>query len=271
MQQTRLQGMDVVTLKQMATNTGTVEVTGEVFFTGVYPISENQTLSELVRRVGGITDRGSMQGAYFIRKSLQEAEFKRLEDAKNELKRQVLLSSQAGGLGQSGLNVNSITQLTTLLGNETSDINALGRLVIDLESVLNGATADIVLEDGDQLHIPTEQRTISVIGEVYMDNSHVYKKNFSVDDYIQLSGGANEFANEDNIYLIKVNGSIVSPSQLSSGAFFRRVSSGGLQPGDTIVVPLQVQPFSGAKAATELTQIIYQMAIAAAAVNSFGR
>ena len=46
-------------------------------------------------------------------------------------------------------------------------------------------------------------------------------------------------------------------------------ASGRLQPGDTIVVPLEVQPFSGAKEATELTQIIYQMAIAAAAVNSF--
>jgi len=271
MQQTRLQEMDLVTLKQMAINTGTVEITGEVFFAGVYPISENQTLGELVRRAGGITNRGSVQGAYFVRKSLQEAEFKRLEDAKSELRRQVLLSSQAGGLGQSGLSVASVTQLTTLLGNEVNDINVLGRLVVGLESVLNGTTADIVLEDGDRLHIPAEQQTISVIGEVYMDNSHVYKKNFSVDDYIQLSGGANEFANEDNIYLIKVNGSIVSPSQLSSGAFFRRVSSGGLQPGDTIVVPLQVQPFSGAKAATELTQIIYQMAIAAAAVNSFGR
>ena len=269
MNQTRLQEMDVVTLKQMATNTGTVEITGEVFFAGVYPISDNQTLGELVRRAGGITDRGSVQGAYFVRKSLQEAELKRLEDAKNELKRQILLSSQAGGFGQSGLNVNSITQLTTLLGNESIDINALGRLVVDLESILNGAEADIVLEDGDQLHVPAEQQTISVIGEVYMDNSHVYEKNLSVDDYIALSGGANEFANEDNIYLIKVDGSIVSPSQLSSGAFFRRASSGGLQPGDTIVVPLQVQPFSGAKAATELTQIIYQMAIAAAAVNSF--
>jgi protein involved in polysaccharide export with SLBB domain len=269
MNQTRLQEMDVVTLKQMATNTGTVEITGEVFFAGVYPISDNQTLGEIVRRAGGITDRGSVQGAYFVRKSLQEAELKRLEDAKNELKRQILLSSQAGGFGQSGLNVNSITQLTTLLGNESIDINALGRLVVDLESILNGAAADILLEDGDQLHVPAEQQTISVIGEVYMDNSHVYRMNLSVDDYIQLSGGANEFANEDNTYLIKLDGSIVSPSQLSSGAFFRRVSSGGLQPGDTIVVPLQVQPFSGAKAATELTQIIYQMAIAAAAVNSF--
>lgn len=269
MQQTRLQEMDVVTLKQMATNTGTVEITGEVFFTGIYPISEKQTLGELVKRAGGITNHGSAKGAYFVRKSLQEAELKRLEDAKNELKRQILLSSQAEGFGTSGLNISSITQLTTLLGNETIDINTLGRLIVDLESIINGTIEDVTLQDGDKLHIPIEQQTISVIGEVYMDNSHVYEKNLSVDDYIQLSGGANEFANEDNIYLIKVDGSIVSPSQLSSGAFFRRVSSGGLQSGDTIVVPLQVQPFSGAKAATELTQIIYQMAIAAAAVNSF--
>jgi protein involved in polysaccharide export with SLBB domain len=269
MQQTRLQEMDLVTLKQMASKTGTVEITGEVFFTGIYPISEKQTLGELVKRAGGITNHGSAKGAYFVRKSLQEAELKRLEDAKNELKRQILLSSQAGGFGTSGLNISSITQLTTLLGNETIDINALGRLIVDLESIINGTIEDVTLQDGDKLHIPIEQQTISVIGEVYMDNSHVYEKNLSVDDYIQLSGGANEFANEDNIYLIKVDGSIVSPSQLSSGAFFRRVSSGGLQSGDTIVVPLQVKPFSGAKAATELTQIIYQMAIAAAAVNSF--
>jgi protein involved in polysaccharide export with SLBB domain len=269
MQQTRLQEMDIITLKQMSINTGIVEITGEVFFAGLYPISENQTLGELVKRAGGITNHGSERGAYFVRKSLQETEFKRLEDAKNEMRRQVLLSSQAGGFGKSGLNVTSITQLTTLLGNETSDINALGRLIVDLESILNGTIEDIILEDGDKLHIPTKHQTISVIGEVYMDNSHVYEKNLSVDDYIALSGGTNEFANEDNIYLIKVDGSIVSPSQLSSGAFFRRTSSGGLQPGDTIIVPLQVQPFSGAKAATELTQIFYQMAIAAAAVNSF--
>ena len=103
-----------------------------------------------------------------------------------------------------------------------------------------------------------------------MANSHFYEKKLSVDNYIELSGGANTFADENNIYLIKVDGSIVSPSQLSGGAFFKRSAVvGGLQPGDTIVVPLEVQPFSGAKAATELTQIIYQMAIAAAAVNSF--
>ena len=267
--QTRLQEMDIITLKQMATNTGTVEITGEVFFAGIYPISENQTLGELVRRAGGITKHGSAEAAYFARQSLQEAETQRLEGAKNELRRKILLSSQAGGLGQSGLGASAITQLTTLLTN-IDDSDSLGRLVVDLESILNGTIEDIILEDGDKLHIPTEQQTISIIGEVYMANSHVYEKSLAIGDYIELSGGTNTFADENNIYLIKVDGSIVSPSQLSGGfSGFRRTASGGLQPGDTIVVPLEVQPFSGAKAATELTQIFYQMAIAAAAVNSF--
>ena len=65
--QTRLQEMDVITLKQMATNTGTVEITGEVFFAGIYPISENQTLGELVRRAGGITKHGSAGGSLFCK------------------------------------------------------------------------------------------------------------------------------------------------------------------------------------------------------------
>ena len=173
-------------------------------------------------------------------------------------------------MGQSALGGAAIPQLITLLG-DIDDTGALGRLVVDLESILNGTLEDIILEDGDTLHIPTDQQTISIIGEVYMANSHVYEKSLAIDDYIELSGGTNTFADESNIYLIKVDGSIVSPSQLSGSAFFRRASADGLQPGDTIVVPLIVQPFSGAKAATELTQIIYQMAIAAAAVNSFGR
>jgi protein involved in polysaccharide export with SLBB domain len=223
--QTRLQEMDVITLKQMATNTGTVEITGEVFFTGIFPIAENQTLGELVRRAGGITNHGSVEAAYFVRKSIQEAKLKRLEAAKNELRRKILLSSQDGGLGQSGLSGSAVTQLTQLLGNETDDTDALGRLVVDLESILNGTIEDIILEDGDKLHIPTDQQTISVIGEVYMANSHLYEENISVDDYIDLSGGTNMFADKNNIYLIKVDGSIVSPDQLSRGTFFRRSAS----------------------------------------------
>ena len=50
--------------------------------------------------------------------------------------------------------------------------------------------------------------------------------------------------------------------------FFRGVNS-GLEPGDTIVLPIKLDRFSALKATTEITQIIYQMSLAAAAVNSF--
>ena len=89
-----------------------------------------------------------------------------------------------------------------------------------------------------------------------------------MDDYVNLSGGITQYANKANIYLIKVDGRVVASSLVAGNSFFRK-NSEAIQPGDTIVVPLEVQPYSGIRASTEITQIIYQMAIAAAAVNSF--
>ena len=265
-----LKAKDIINLKQLSTGVRTVEITGEVYFAGTYPISENQTLGELIRRAGGLTEYGSATAAIFQRVSLKEAELERLERAQAELRRKILLTSQNVGLGQGSMDAASVTLLTTLLTRENKeDENALGRLVVDLESVLDGSVSDVLLEDGDKLHIPVIRRSVAVIGEVFVANSHLFKDDLTINDYINLSGGANDYADANAIYLIKADGSIVSPSQLSGGGFFRRGGAGGLQPGDTVVVPLEVQPFSAIKATTEITQIIYQMAIAAAAVNSF--
>ncbi|SVC96827.1 uncharacterized protein METZ01_LOCUS349681, partial [marine metagenome] len=256
-----------INLKQISTGVKTVEVSGEVYFSGVYPISENQTLGELITRAGGITENGSAEGAYFQRQSLKEAEIQRLKSAKNELKRKILLSSQSGGLGQNALDNNSITQLTSLIVGDTGENEVMGRLVVDIDSIINGSAEDVILEDGDTLHIPTIRQSVAVIGEVYVANSHLYRQGLSIEDYINLSGGINAYADEDNIYIIKSDGSIIAPTTSQFSRVTTRAS--GLNPGDTIVVPLEVQPFSGIRATTELTQIIYQMALAAAAVNSF--
>ena len=266
-----LQEMDIINLKQISTVVNSVEITGEVYFAGIYPISENQSLGELIRRAGGLTKFGFARGAYFQREALREAEIDRLRSAKDELRRKILLSSQAGGLGQNSLDNNAIAQLTSLIIDDTSEVEKekLGRLVIDLESIMEGSIKDIVLENGDRLHIPKIQDSITVIGEVFVPSSHSYASSMNINDYISLSGGANPYSDEDNLYLIKADGRIISPSQLTSSRFFRGNFSKQLQPGDSIVVPLEVQPFSGIRATNEITQIIYQMALAAAAVNSF--
>ncbi len=260
-----LSAMDTVHLKQISSDIKTVELTGEVYFPGIYPISENQTLSQLIRRAGGYTEYASPEAAFFQREALKKAEEERLNKAQGELRRKIVLSSQAGGLGQNSLSGNAITQLTALVTMDNNQADVLGRLVIDLDSIMNGTSKDIILEDGDSINIPKNKQSISVIGEVFVSNSHIFSDGLQISDYINLSGGPTMFADESNIYLIRADGRILSPSQLNSG-FFR---SSDLYPGDTIVVPLQVQPFSGIRATTEVTQIIYQMALAAAAVNSF--
>ena len=262
-----LQEMDIINLKQVVMELKSAEIRGEVFFPGVYPISENQTLSDLVRRAGGYTESASLEAAFFQRQALKIADSERLEKAQNDLKRKVLLSNQSTSIGQqSSEATNSLEQITALLS--TDNVNeGLGRLVIDLESILSGDMEDIILEDDDSIMIPKRRQSVSVIGEVFVANSHLFQSNLSIEDYINLSGGATDFADDSNVYIIKSDGRIVSAEKVRSGFFRGRTSL--INPGDTIVVPLQIQPFSSIQATTEITQIIYQMALAAAAVNSF--
>ena len=263
----RISAMDVINVKQLASDIRIVEITGEVFFPGVYPISKNETLSELISRAGGLTRDASAIAANFTRESIRQAELNRISQAQAELRRSVILSSQKQGFGEQSGDISQLIELLT--GTDNINQNELiGRMVVDLDSILEDQALDVALEDGDKLHIPKRPESISVIGEVYVPNAHVFKDKLSINEYIRLSGGENDFADADKIYLVKANGSIVSSDQLSSGGFFRGKNN-ILQPGDTIVVPLNLSTFSGLRATTELTQIVYQMALAAAAVNSF--
>ena len=242
-------------------------ITGEVFFPGEYPITENETLTDLIKRAGGITSFADTKSTVFQREELRKNEIKRLTEAQSELQRKIVLAGQTSGVGENALTADQINQLTGLLDSSSQDYDALGRLVIDLEGIMLSRTQDLELRDGDSINIPKKKQSITVIGEVYASNTHLFDGRLSVNDYLSLSGGATEFADESSIYIIKSDGSIISPSQISSGFF--RSSSNDLGTGDTIVVPIKLTSFSQVRAATEISQIIYQMAVAAAAVSSF--
>ena len=57
-------------------------------------------------------------------------------------------------------------------------------MVVDLDSILEDQALDVALEDGDKLHIPKRPESISVIGEVYVPNAHVFKDKLSINEYI---------------------------------------------------------------------------------------
>jgi protein involved in polysaccharide export with SLBB domain len=270
MMTTKLKSNDLVNIKKISRNIEKVQISGQVFFPGDYPISKNETLSSLIKRAGGLNDKAFPKAAVFQRQSLAANEISRFKKAQSEIRRKLLLASQNKGVGQETFNPAILSQLDLVLNNDAS-ADSLGRLVIDIEAILNGEEEDIILEGGDTLIIPKVQNTVSVIGEVFVANAHKYENRLSFNDYINLSGGATEFADSSNSYIIKSDGSIIPPSRAGSSGFFRSSysSNNSLEPGDTIVVPLKVDTFSGIRATTEITQVLYQLAVAAAAVSSF--
>jgi protein involved in polysaccharide export with SLBB domain len=252
---------DYVNIKEVARWRGeeSVAIGGEVIFPGTYPIRRGETLSSVLARAGGLTDLAFPEGSVFTRQELREREREQLDVLARRIERDLAAisvsdpnASQTITTGQS-----LITQLRNAV--------ATGRLVIRLDDLVRdvGGT-DVILKDGDQLIVPDQRQEVTVLGEVQYATSHVFERGLSRDDYIAKSGGLTQRADNKRIYVVRANGEVVVDA---GGRWFRRDASAGVRPGDTVVVPLDVdQPLARWSA---ITQIIYNLAIAAAAVNSF--
>ena len=262
----KLDPLDIITVKKLDYRPAVVTILGEVHFPGQYPISNNETFKTLIARAGGFKNESGIENTFFQRQSLIESELEQFEEAQSNLKKQLLLASN-DTLGSSEDADDYLNKILMLAEEEPPETSSLGRLVIDTAGIMDGSAKDIRLIDGDTIIVPRKRQTVKVIGEVYAPNSHFFDSNKNPSDYIELSGGLNDFADKENIYVIKQDGSVVS-NLSSSGGFFR-ASSENITAGDTIVVPLKVSTFSGLRATTEISQIVYQMALSAAAVNSF--
>jgi|HigsolmetaAR202D_1030399.scaffolds.fasta_scaffold06461_3 Periplasmic protein involved in polysaccharide export len=264
-----LRPFDQVVIKEVPlwTSLEVVEIRGEVRFPGRYPIQRGETLSSLLRRAGGLTDFAFPEGAVFTRRELQEREAKQLETLASRMQADLaqlsLYAAQEGSRDAS--EALSIGQ--SLLSSLRST-KAVGRLVIDLDRVLSappGGAHDVVLKNGDRLLIPRVTQEVTVIGEVQSTTSHLYNPRLSRDDYIAMSGGFTARADKDRIYVVRANGSV----ETRSGNSWFGSRDVEIRPGDTIVVPLDAERMRPLPLWTAVSQIIYHLAVAVAAVNSF--
>ena len=87
----------------------------------------------------------------------------------------------------------------------------------------------------------------------------------SFEDYIARSGGLKQRADEDRVYIIKASGLVNIPN---NNSWFAVNRSNILEPGDTIVVPLDTDHVDNLTLWSTATQILYQMGVAVAAVGS---
>ena len=244
-----------------------VDIRGEVRFPGSYAIHRGETLRSVMERAGGLTDLAFVEGAVFTREELKEREKKQLETLASRMESDVAQFSLQTAQ-ETGKDAGQALAVGQSLLTNLRDAKPVGRLVIDLDQSMQakpGSEQDIVLKDGDRLLVPRVTQEVTVIGEVQSATSHLYRAEFSRDDYISMSGGLTPRADDDRVYVVRADGSVVTRG---GNAWF---DGGGrdIRTGDTIVAPLDTERMRPLPFWTAVTTIIYNLAISAAAVNSF--
>jgi protein involved in polysaccharide export with SLBB domain len=245
-----------------------VRLEGEVRFPGDYPISRGETLRALLVRAGGLTPLAFTQGSLFTRDTLKERERQQVKILTDRLRQDLstlaLQSAQAGGPAAS--QAGETLAIGQSLLDDLQNAEPVGRLVIDLDRVLAaepGSSSDLMLKSGDRLRIPRQAQEVTVIGEVQNATSHLYDPDMSRDDYLRMSGGATQKADDKRIYVVRANGSVDAGS---GSRWFQ--GSGNISPGDTIVVPLDAERMRPLPLWTAVTTSIYNRAVAVAAIGS---
>ena len=202
-----------------------VDIEGEVMFAGTYTLTKkNERLSDLFKRAGGGTDLAYIPGARLERK-VNDAERVRLEelvkmrkDEKERVLQEIAINNNRS--------VGEMQQIVNM--EELTEIPETYHVCIELDKALAnpGGDFDIVLREGDRIHVPTYNGTVKIEGEVMYPNTIAYKEGKSAKYYINQAGGYNRYAKKNQAYVIYMNGTV---AKVNDGA--------KILPGCEIVVP----------------------------------
>jgi len=255
----KLQSRDILTVRTLPDwqENRWVTIKGEVKFPGTYSIQRGENLKDVLVRAGGLTSDAAPRSAVFLRKSVKDKEQLELSKLADELRREIAAKALTKDTPTIGYND------TQMMLNQLENVKTVGRLVVDINAIELGIeSANLTLEDADALYIPPINQTVSVMGQVQHPTTHRYKQGLTFEQYLALSGGARKRADESRAYVLKADGSVQMPE---SSMWFS--SGSAMEPGDTIVVPLDTEYKDNLTLWSQVTGIIYNTAVAVSVIS----
>lgn len=251
-----------------------VRLEGEFVHAGVYSAKPGETLRQLVIRAGGLTPQAYLYGSQFSRESARREQQQRLEEYVSALSYQIELT--ASNKATSVVSPNEAATMNASVASQRAlvsrlrELRATGRVVLHIEPFDNNLTAlpDLPLEDGDRFIVPPVPSTVGIVGAVYDPNFFVYASRMRAGDYLRTAGGPNKNADKKQIFIIRADGSVSSRQYLqhtlwTGDNFDHQV----IYPGDTIIVPTQLNKITVLRGLTDWSAVFSQFALGAAAIN----
>lgn len=240
-----------------------VEVTGEVAFPGPFPIESGERLSDLIERFGGFLDDAYLPAAVFTRDETRRLQAEQLDRMADRLESDLARLSVPSGRAASSSDLarrDAALEAASRLVAEIRMTEATGRMVIRLDEAerLRGTDDDVVLNDGDRLHVPKTPGFVMVMGQVHNPTAFRYDEGKGRGHYVRLAGGTTRFADKGKTYVVKADGSVDNRSGVRIG------------PGDVIIVPETLERFTGMQFLLDISQVLYQLGLTAASAYTVG-
>ena len=245
-----------------------VQIEGEVARPGEYILPPNSTLGDLVRTAGGLTSKAFLFGTEFSRESVRQVQQQNLDRMLREL--EIEVSRRATALAGKPLDSSATQDVSNeLVLERMRGVKPSGRVLLQLP--LNATSLpELALEDGDRLNIPASPSSVGVFGSVPNTGNYLYLQNRTVDDYLRLAGSPKRGADAEGVFVLRANGNVESALQnrgwLGTGS--DKFAGLPVLPGDTIVVPEDVNKVTRTQNLKDWAQIIYQFGLGLIAVKS---
>ncbi len=195
-----------------------ISIQGEVLYPGTYSLlKNNESISEIMKRSGGLTANAFPEGAVLIR-TRPGSEVDNIKDKKSMM---TLFKLNKKGTDDS-------------LFQEQSEMNQKDVIGLNLNKILSGnrTSADLVLAENDVLYIPSFNPLVTVNGQVLYPNQLKYKKQKSFKKYVSEAGGFTSKSSRRKAYIVYQNGTAKSTKNYLFFNCYPKV-----QPGSEIIVP----------------------------------
>ncbi|MBB3230152.1 polysaccharide biosynthesis/export family protein [Halomonas stenophila] len=221
-----------------------VQVEGSYYGPSRYALPRNARLSELLDAISVPEDMTAVHSVSLRRESIAEQQRQSLEDSLRRLET-TYLGAPTRTDEEARTRVKE-AELIERFVERAGEVEPSGRLVV----ARGDRISDIRLQDGDVITIPESSDSVLVSGEIVVPQAAVYDPGSSVRDYIEAAGGFTQRADDDHILVARQNGAVVNADDVT------------LRPGDEILVMPRV-PSNNLQLASTITQILYQIAVAA--------
>lgn len=225
-----------------------------------YMVPKGTRIHDVLAQVAVDQNLADYENVYLLRESVAAKQKQIIDSALQRLERSVY-TAPVSSTGEGAIRVQE-AQLVSDFVARARQVEPLGTVVISDA----GKVANILLEPNDTIVIPERSDLIHVGGEVLMPQSIVFNQQAGLTDYIAWAGGFAERANAERILIIHPNGTIDFTS-VDDDTDFNKSDGHALQAGDKLVVLPKVDAKT-LQAVKDITQIVYQIAVAAnVAVN----